>query len=113
MIALKHAVYINGMTDVAITKLDVLDGEKKVSVLVGYKLRGKEINYFPGYIEDVNKLKPIFKELPGWNNSAGITKWKDLPKNAQKYIEFIEKKIGIKVSYISTGPNRKETIKRT
>lgn len=114
LVALRHAVNINGLTDIALTKLDVLDGEEYIEVVTAYKINDKEIKYFPGYIGDVKKAKPVIKKIEGWNQNPtdGIKEWDKLPEEAKIYIEFIEKEIGIKVRFISTGADRDSTVIR-
>ncbi len=109
VVAARYAVTLNGCDEVAIMKLDVLDGFEKVKVCVGYEIDGSEIDYFPS---ELDVVKPIYVELDGWDKSALVRKWEDLPKNAQKYIEFIEEKIGTKIKYISTGAERNATVIR-
>jgi adenylosuccinate synthase len=109
IVAVKYAVTINGCDEVAIMKLDVLDGFDKIKVCIAYEKNGKRLDYFPSNLETI---KPIYVELDGWDKSASITKWESLPKNAQKYIEFIEENIKTKIKYISTGPERNATIIR-
>jgi adenylosuccinate synthase len=109
VVAAKYAVTLNGCDEVAIMKLDVLDGFDKVKVCVEYEKDGKKIDYFPSNLEGI---KPVYIELDGWNKSAHVKKWEDLPENAKKYIEFLEEKIGTKIKYISTGAEREATIIR-
>ena len=109
VVAAKYAVELNGCDEVAIMKLDVLDGFDKVKVCVAYERDGETIDYFPS---DLDGVKPVYVELDGWDKSAHVTKWEDLPKNAQKYIEFIENKINTKIKYVSTGAERNATIIR-
>lgn len=109
---LKFAAEINGMTGIAITKLDILDSFKEIKACTGYKLNGKTVSYFDCDADDLEKVKPIYKTFKGWSKStAGITNFKDLPKEAKEYLNFIEKFIGVKIKYISTGSKRDETIK--
>lgn len=110
--AVKFAVEVCGMTSVAITKIDILSGLKEIKVGIGYKLNGKTIPYSSCGYQELYKLTPVYKTLPGWTeNIDGITKLKDLPKNCQDYIKFIEKFLGVKISMVSTGPSREEYIK--
>ena len=107
---LKQAALVNGLTSVVMTKLDVLTGFRKIKVAVGYTVDGKKINYFSP--SNLSKTKPVYKELEGWN--VDITRCKnksELPRNARKYIDFIESQIGVKISLISVGPNRHNTFK--
>ena len=111
LVVVKHSCLLSGITKLAITKLDVLDGLKIVKICIKYKLNRKEIDYFPANIEDVKKCKPIFKEFKGWKKIDGFSeKISDLPKEAQDYLELIEKEVEIPISLVSIGPGRKETI---
>ena len=102
---------ISGITKLAITKLDVLDGLKTVKICTKYGLNGKEIDYFPADIEDVKKCKPIYKEFKGWSKiDTSAIKLTDLPQDAQEYLKFIEKELKTPISIVSIGPGRKETI---
>ena len=110
-ILVKQSCVISGINGIALTKIDVLDQFKDLYICVGYKINGKKINYLPGSLEDQFKLIPIYKRFNGWSKTTkGIRKWKDLPKNAQKYISFIKNFCGVKISSISTSPNREDTI---
>ncbi|WP_024790798.1 MULTISPECIES: adenylosuccinate synthase [unclassified Lebetimonas] len=109
VVAAKYAITINSCDEVALMKLDVLDGFKEVKVGVGYERNGKRLDYFPSDLDDV---KPVYETLPGWDGSSGARKWGDLPDNAKKYIEFLEEKTGCKIKYISTGAEREDTIVR-
>ncbi|WP_459886408.1 adenylosuccinate synthase [Caminibacter profundus] len=109
VVAAKYAVTLNSCDEVAIMKLDVLDGFDKVKVCVAYERDGERLDYFPS---DLEGIKPIYVEFDGWEKSAGITKFEDLPENAKKYIEFLEEKIDCHIKYVSTGPDRNATIIR-
>ncbi|MDC0497786.1 adenylosuccinate synthase [Alphaproteobacteria bacterium] len=106
-----QSIAINGITDVVLTKLDVLDGLEEIQVCVGYEGRNKKYNYLP-FDENIhNALVPIYKTIPGWQESTfGLTAWDDLPKKAQNYINYLEFKIQKNISIISTGPDRAHTI---
>lgn len=107
VVAAKYAITLNSCDEVALMKLDVLDGFDEVKVCIGYEKKGEKLDYFPSDLSDV---KPIYEIMPGWNKSSGIRKWDDLPENAKKYVEFLEEKIGCKIKYISTGAEREDTI---
>ena len=110
-VLVKQSCIISGTKGIALTKIDVLDELKNLYICVAYKLNGKKINYLPSSLQDQIKVKPIYKKFNGWlKNTKGIKKWKDLPKNAQKYINFIRKYCGVKISSISTSPKREDTI---
>lgn len=109
--AVKFACQVSGVTEIAITKIDILSGLKNIKVCVGYKLNGKSISYSSCGYNELSTLTPVYKTLPGWKEEiAGITKLKDLPKNCQQYLKFIEKFLGVKNSIVSTGPAREEYI---
>jgi adenylosuccinate synthase len=102
---------ISGITKLAITKLDVLDGLKTVKICTGYQLNGKKIDFFPANIEQVMKCKPLYEEFEGWNKiNTNSAKLSDLPENAQTYLKFIEEELKTPIAVVSIGPGRKETI---
>ena len=108
-----QSIAINGITDVVLTKLDVLDELEEIQVCVGYETKYKKYNYLPFDENIQNILMPIYETIPGWQESTfGLTSWDDLPKKAQSYINFLESKIQKNISIISTGPDRAHTIDR-
>lgn len=110
---IRFANKLNGLTDLAITKLDVLDSFTTIKICIGYKLNGKFVHYEDGDTAFLQKVKPIYKQMKGWNKKTrGIKNFKELPKEAKIYIEEVEKLAGVKISYVSTGPERNEIIKR-
>jgi len=110
-VLVKQSCIISGIKGIALTKIDVLDGFKDLYICVGYKLNGKKIDYFPSSLYDQVKAKPIYKKFNGWmQNTSGIKKWKDLPINTKKYINYIKNYCGVKISSISTSPKREDTI---
>lgn len=107
----KIACQIMGASEIILTKLDVLDEFEKIRVAVGYELKGKKVGYLDGDAYFLAKVKPVYKELSGWEEkTTAVRKFNDLPKNAKAYIEFIEKFVGVPVKIISVGPHRKQTI---
>ena len=110
-VLVKQSCVISGINGIALTKIDVLDEFKNLYICVAYRLNGKKIDYFPSALHDQIKVKPIYKRFDGWlKNTKGIKKWKDLPNNAKKYINFIKNYCGVKISSISTSPIREDTI---
>jgi adenylosuccinate synthase len=102
---------INGFTDLAITKLDILDGFKQIKICTRYTLNGKKVNYETGDANFLAKVKPVYKTLKGWKeNTNGIRNYKDLPLEAKLYLKEIEKQTGVKISFISTGQERENII---
>lgn len=114
LVSLKHACMINGINNLVITKLDVLSGIKPLKIVTHYKTEdGKLIDYFTSSTTKLYDYEPIYQELEGWDED--ITKarsYDDLPINAKKYIEFIEKYLGINVYLVSVGPERTQNIIR-
>lgn len=108
---LKHAKRINGLSNIALTKLDVLTGFPSIKVAVGYEIDGKKIDYFPPAM--LENVVPVYEELEGWTEEiAGCRSLDELPANAQNYIKFLEEKTGLRASLISVGPERENTIIR-
>ena len=106
-VGVKFASRINGCDQLALMKLDVLDGFDKVKICTAYEIDGKKVDTVPYSLENIT---PIYEELEGWNGSKGINRYEDLPENAKKYIDKIEEITDTKVGLISTGPERDETI---
>jgi adenylosuccinate synthase len=112
-VAANLSVRVNGFSSIAITRLDVLDGMPQLKICTAYKLQGKTIDYFPSSIAALEKCEPILEEMDAWDKPiSDVRKFKDLPKNAQKYIERLEKLTGCPVSLISVGKHREQTIIR-
>jgi len=111
-VAASYACRLNGVDEIALTKLDVLDGLKKVKICVAYEYEGRKIENFPSSLSVLSKCKAVYEELDGWESTAGIKKYEDLPREARQYISFIESYLKKPVTIISNGPSRKETIRR-
>lgn len=110
LVSLKHIVKLSGVTDVILTKIDVLNGFKKIKICTAYELNGKIINYFPSSEEDQKNLKPIYQEFEGWEENYSFKTFQELPVNLKNYIKFIENFIEIPVSVLSFGAEREETL---
>lgn len=109
--AVKFACTVSGVTEIIITKIDVLSGLKNIKVGVEYKLNGKPVPYSSCGYKELERVNVVYKEFPGWDEDIdGIRNFKDLPKNCQQYLKFIEKFLGVKTSLISVGPQREEYI---
>ncbi|QHI94998.1 adenylosuccinate synthase [Aristophania vespae] len=107
----RHAVRVGGVDGIALTKLDVLDGMKEVSICVGYELDGKHIDRFPSSPAAQSRVKPVLETMAGWNETtAGARSWAELPAQAIKYVRRIEELIGAPVTLLSTSPERDDTI---
>jgi adenylosuccinate synthase len=111
LVVVRHSCLISGITKLAITKLDVLNGLSEIKVCTQYNLNGKNIDYFPANIKDVATCKPVHKTFKGWTTmNPASSKFSDLPKEAQTYLRFIEKETDVKIGLVSIGPGRDETI---
>lgn len=107
----RQTVCTSGIDGIALTKLDVLDGFDVIRIGIGYKLDGKEIDYFPASQGAQARVEPIYEEFEGWKGStAGARSWADLPAQAVKYVRRIEELIGTPVAVLSTSPERDDTI---
>ncbi|OHD54411.1 MAG: adenylosuccinate synthase [Spirochaetes bacterium GWF1_51_8] len=109
----RYSIGINGVQEIFMTKLDVLDELETIKVCTAYELDGKKIDYPPASAEELRRVKPVYQELPGWKASTfGARKYGELPANARSYIEYAEAKLGCRISYISTGFEREDVIIR-
>ena len=113
LVMLRHAVRLNSLTEIALTKLDVLDTFSTVRVCVGYELKGKEISGYPDDSQMLGQVVAKYVDIPGWNTSVrAIRNYKDLPKQSQQLIELVEKHVGVPVTMIGVGPERNECVVR-
>lgn len=109
--ALRRAVQINGLTGLAVMKLDCLDAMKTVKLGVGYKVDGKEVDLMPYGADAAARCEAVYEEFEGWNTSTfGIDRWEDLPKAAQVYLTRLSEVAGCPIAVVSTGPDRNQTI---
>ncbi|KAK2739682.1 hypothetical protein FQN57_006516 [Myotisia sp. PD_48] len=114
MVMLRYSTAINHYTALNLTKLDILDDFDEIKVAVAYKVDGKELESFPADLESLQKAELVYDVLPGWKSETmGVSKWEDLPPNAQKYVEYIEKQMGVPIKWIGTGPARSHMIARS
>ena len=112
--ALRRAVQINGLTGLAIMKLDVLDGMDTVKLGVGYMYRGQRVDIMPAGADAVAECEVIYEEFPGWKESTfGVTNWDDLPETARQYLTRLAEVAGAPIALVSTGPDRAQTILHT
>ena len=111
-VAVRHAASINGLTELALTKIDLLDTFATIPICTGYRLNGELIEYVPT-THQLGRVEPVYEELPGWEaNTAGIDRWDDLPQNARLYVERIEEIVGVPIKYVGTGQHRRDIITR-
>jgi adenylosuccinate synthase len=111
-VMLRQAVRLNSMTEVAITKLDVLDEFDKVKVCVAYEADGKRYEYPPYHQSVLHQVKPIYEELQGWRQDlSSATELKDLPLGARRYVEFLADQIGVPIKLVGVGPGREQFVR--
>jgi adenylosuccinate synthase len=110
-VLVRQAVAVSGVTGIALTKLDVLDGFEEIAICTGYKLGDQTLDYFPAHAADQMAVEPVYETMPGWSEStAGARSWAELPAQAIKYIRRIEELIQCPVTLVSTSPERDDTI---
>jgi adenylosuccinate synthase len=109
--ALKRSLQLNGVDGLCITKLDVLDGIGPIRICTEYTAAGMRLDLLPSGAEAVAECKPVYEEVPGWDQSTfGVKRFDDLPQNARAYLRRIEQLAGVPIAMVSTGPERDETI---
>src|SRR3989440_242006 len=113
-LVLRYAARVNGLSGLAITKLDVLAGFDKLEIAVGYRLAdGKVVHEFPSDPELLEQAQPVYEELPGWKETiADVREYKELPENARRYVERVEDLVGVEAIAVSVGAERAQTIVR-
>ena len=112
IVILKTSVRVSGLTSLAVTKIDTLAGLEKVKMCVGYKFNDEVIDYFPASLEDLAKCEPIYEEFDGWDESvAEARSYDELHPNARKYLERIEELTETRISIVSVGPRRDQTMR--
>ena len=110
-VLVRQSAAVGGITGIALTKIDVLDGFETVSICTGYRLRGETLDYFPAHAADQALVEPVYETMEGWQETtAGARSWADLPAQAIKYIRRIEELIRCPVALVSTSPERADTI---
>lgn len=113
LLQVRYAVNLCGVRGLALTKLDILSGKKKIKVTIAYECEGQIITEFPASLDLLQKCKPVYRELDGFTEDISEVKsLEDLPYNARRYIEFIEANAGIPVIFLSTGPKRSQFFRR-
>ncbi|WP_300920038.1 adenylosuccinate synthase [uncultured Dubosiella sp.] len=111
LVVVKHAHMLNGLTDIVLTKIDVLTGLDELNVCIGYEIDGQILDIVPSDQKEVARAKPVYKVFPGWKEDiTKIERKEDLPKECIDYIDFIEEYVGVPVSMISVGPDRVNNI---
>lgn len=112
-VIVRAAANLNGATELAITKTDVLDTLDRIRICVGYRLEGEVLDYPPGNLDLLDKVEPVYEEMPGWKQDiSGVRCYDDLPANCRAYLERLEELVGVGITLISVGAERDETIIR-
>jgi adenylosuccinate synthase len=110
-VLVRQSVAVSGITGIALTKLDVLDGFDTLKICTGYSIGDKTYDYLPPHAADQARVEPIYEEIEGWSQiTAGARSWADLPAQAIKYVKRVEELIGCPVALVSTSPEREDTI---
>jgi adenylosuccinate synthase len=110
---MKKAIVLNGYTEISMTKLDVLTGINPIRICIGYNYKGENVDYPPELTDDLLECKPIYEDLPGWeNNLTTIKAFKELPENARHYVKRLEELMKVSINYISVGPDRTQTFRK-
>jgi adenylosuccinate synthase len=111
LVALKYAIRINGITHLALMKLDVLSGHKEIRVCESYDLNEKNISDYPTSTEELERVKPVWRNFPGWNEDiSSCRSVRDLPRAAQDYISFLTQELAVPIDVVSVGPDREQTL---
>jgi adenylosuccinate synthase len=111
-VSVRHAIMVSGIDSLAMTKFDVLDGLDRVRVCTRYRIDGAESEDFPANAEVLARAVPVYEELEGWNGTAGVRDYHSLPAAALRYVETLERILGVKIHLLSTGPGEEQTIFR-
>jgi adenylosuccinate synthase len=110
-VVLKDSARLNGLTGLAITKLDVLTGISPVKICVGYEANGNRRETIPATIQELERCRPIFVEMPGWTEDIrGVRQMEDFPQATLNYLKRVEELVGVPIQIVSVGPDREETI---
>lgn len=113
-VLVRQAILVNGVQNLAVMKLDVLDDFDEIKVCVGYEYDGKKLDYYPMQMNAQASVKPVYETLAGWKTSTfGVREYDKLPENAKKYIARLEKLLGVEIGMISTSPEREDTVIRS
>lgn len=113
-VMLRHAMRLNSLTEIALTKLDVLDTFDEVKVCIGYRINGEIVKNYPDTVERLAQVEPVWETLPGWKSSTeGITSFDALPESAQRLVAIVERETGIPVTMVGTGPSRDAMVVRS
>jgi adenylosuccinate synthase len=108
--AMKYAIMINGVTELAMMKADVLDKFEMIRACTKYRINGEEVDYLPYDIDGV-EIEPIYEDVPGWNTDlTQLTSFADAPQALKDYVTYLERHLEVPVTTVSVGPDRKQTL---
>lgn len=111
-VLLRQAARLNTLTELGITKLDVLDAMETIRVCVGYEVNGERVTHVPYHQSEFFKVQPVYEDLPGWQtDTSTVREWDDLPKQAQEFLRTIEKHVGVQITMVGTGPGRDQFLR--
>lgn len=109
-VVMRHSARVSGLTKLSINCIDVLTGIETLKIATAYELDGKEIKYYPASFKDLERVKPVYEELPGWTEDiTNVTKLEDLPENARNYLKRVEELVGVELATFAVGPDRDQT----
>ncbi|MGH2538087.1 MAG: adenylosuccinate synthase [Candidatus Promineifilaceae bacterium] len=112
LVGLRYAASVNGLTELAITKLDILSGLERIPVCEAYELDGNEIAHIPMTSEELGRCRPRYVHLRGWQEEIGAARgWDELPPNARRCLEFVAERVGLPISLVSIGPRAEQVIR--
>jgi adenylosuccinate synthase len=110
---LRESSRLNNPAGIALTKLDVLSGLDELKLCTAYRFQGEKLDHPPQVENGLSQVEPVYESLPGWSEDiGGVTSWGELPSAARAYIQRIEEELGVRVTIISVGPDRAQTIVR-
>ena len=111
-VAARYSARVSGSTEISLMLLDVLSGIPELQVAIGYEdEKGRKVAEMPGHLSDLERCRPVYETLPGWESDlTGVRSWSDLPVEARNYVGYLSKQIGVPVSIVSVGPERRQTI---
>ena len=110
-VALRHAKRVSGINGLSLNLLDVFSGFDKIKIATAYELDGKKIDYYPASLKELYRCKPVYEELPAWDEDITQVKtWDALPENAKKFLNRVSELVGVPLVTVSVGPDREQTI---
>jgi adenylosuccinate synthase len=110
-VAARYVARLNGITDIALTLLDVFDVFETIHICVAYELDGERTEIVPSQVEKLARVRPVYTQLPGWRQATSeVRRWQDLPHRAIDYLKAIESEVGVPISLVGVGPDREQIV---